>query len=188
MITTIDLSRSESGFSGSAEEHRSCEGFLLTLFHALDNFSIRYCVLHSWDELPERVCSDLDMALHPDDFAALPSVIEYLRNKGYVPVQVLNYLVGAYYFIFSWFDRLAVRSVAVDIIVEHRRGGLTIPSVPSLVWKTEIRSFLDSEPRGRIYLSASQESLEANNFTQASAPVEHIGGTARSGKGGSPGR
>lgn len=133
LIPTIDLSRSETGFSGSAEEHRSCEGFLLTLFHALDNFSIRYCVLHSWDELPERVPSDLDMALHPDDFAAFPSVIECLRNNGYVPVQVLNYLVGAYYFVFVWRDGLTVSSVAVDIIVEHRRGGLTIPSVSSLL-------------------------------------------------------
>lgn len=90
-------------------------------------------MLHSWDELPERIKSDLDVALHPDDFAALPLAFECLRKNGYVPVQALNYLVGAYYFVFVWFDGNTLHSAAVDIITEHRRGGLKVPSVHSLI-------------------------------------------------------
>ena len=117
----------------SGDQQSSCRAFLSTLFAAFDTNGLRYCVLHSWDELPERIASDLDIALHPDDFTSLPLVLKHLRESGYVPVQALNYLVGAHYFVFVWFDGFTVHSAAVDIITEHRRGGLKAPSVYSLV-------------------------------------------------------
>ncbi|MGI9072212.1 MAG: hypothetical protein ACR2JB_13075 [Bryobacteraceae bacterium] len=83
--------------------------------------------------MPERLSSDLDMAVHPGDIRALPLVFSALRKEGYTPVQVFNYLVGAYYFVFTWFEGCVVNSVAVDIIVKQRRGGLTAPSVASII-------------------------------------------------------
>lgn len=116
-----------------SDGRRTCRDFLSALFSAFDGTGLRYCVLHSWDDLPERITSDLDIALHPDDFTALPLAFQSLRNSGYMPVQALNYLVGAYYFVFVWFDGTTVHSAAVDIIIEHRRGGLKVPSVRSLI-------------------------------------------------------
>jgi len=103
---------------------QSQQDFLSTLFHELDSSKIRYCVLHSWEELPENLSSDLDIAVHPVDAERLTSVFQVLRGKGYTPVQVFNYFVSAYYFVFVWFEGSVIRSVALDVILEHRRGGL----------------------------------------------------------------
>jgi len=112
---------------------RRRENFLCTLFSALDSNEVRYCVLHSWEELPEKLTSDLDVAVHPEDICGLVSVFRLLREEGYIPVQVLNYFVNAYYFVFAWFEGSEINYVAVDIIFEHRRGGLIVPSGEELV-------------------------------------------------------
>lgn len=117
----------------SGERSRSCKDFLSTLFRALDSNEVRYCVLHSWEELPEKVSSDVDIAVHPSDVRKLPYVFRAVREKGYTPLQVLNYFVSAYYFVFFWFEGSVLSSVAIDVIFEHRRGGLTVPSGEALV-------------------------------------------------------
>jgi len=111
----------------------SRKDFLCTLFNALDDASVRYCVLHSWEEIPEKLSSDLDLAVHPGDLGNLPLVFQCLRGHGYTPVQVFNYFVNAYYFVFSWFEGPVLDSLAIDIIFEHRRGGLIVPSGEALV-------------------------------------------------------
>ncbi len=115
------------------ERSRSRTDFLRTLFRLLDECDIRYCVLHSWEGLPEELPSDLDLAAHPRDVHKLPLVFRSLKEKGYSVVQCLNYFVNAYYFVFFWFDGPAAKSVPVDIIFEHRRSGLIVPSGEALV-------------------------------------------------------
>ena len=62
--------------------------FLLHLFHLLDEHDVNYCVLHSWDCLPENLTSDLDLAVHPRDKHKLPVVFERLREKNYAAFNV----------------------------------------------------------------------------------------------------
>lgn len=107
--------------------------FLCTLFAAMDSNKVRYCVLHSWDELPERLSSDLDIAVHPGDLEKLTLVFQFLKERGYTPVQVYNYFVRAYAFVFSWIEGVVTNYVILDIILEHRRGGLIAPSGEELV-------------------------------------------------------
>ena len=107
--------------------------FLRDLFRLLDENGIRYCVLHSWETLPEDLPSDLDLAVHPGDRAKLALVFGALRDKEFPPVQCLNYAVNAYYFVFYWCNHTEFQSVAVDIIFEHRRGGLILTSGEKLV-------------------------------------------------------
>ena len=107
--------------------------FLCALFEALESNNVRYCVLHSWEELPEKLSSDLDIAVHPDDSQKLSSAFRSLHEQGYTPVQVLNYFVGAYGFFFCWFNGLTMNTIIVDVIFEHRRGGLIVPSGDELV-------------------------------------------------------
>lgn len=97
--------------------------FLRALFRALEEHEVRYCVLHTWEGLPENLPSDLDIAVHPRDRTKLSTVFGALRDQGFLPVQCLNYFVNAYYFVFYWFRGLVLESVAVDVILEHRRGG-----------------------------------------------------------------
>src|SRR6476660_5962137 len=105
-------------------ESSSCENFLTTLFSALESSDVRYCVLHSWEELPYKLSSDLDLAVYPQDVPKLSLVFRALRERGYTPVQVFNYSVSAYYFVFFWLEGAVVRSEGIDVIFEHRRGGL----------------------------------------------------------------
>ena len=53
----------------------SMRDFLLNLFRLLDEYDVNYCVLHSWDCLPENLTSDLDLAVHPRDKHKLPLVL-----------------------------------------------------------------------------------------------------------------
>jgi thymidylate kinase len=118
--------------TGSAESH-SLSHFLRLLFRLLDEHEIRYCVLHSWQGLPDELASDLDLAVHPSDRGKLPSAFRALQDNGYQLVQCLNYFVKAYYFVFFWFEDHGLRSAAVDIIFEHRRSGLISLSGEELI-------------------------------------------------------
>jgi thymidylate kinase len=116
-----------------SEPSRSRRDFLSTLFGAFDRNQVRYCVLHSWEGLPEELPSDLDLGVHPSDIQKVPGVFRALCAKGYTPVQCFNYFVNAFYFVFLWFEGLRPKFVAVDIIFEHRRSGLIVPSGEVLV-------------------------------------------------------
>jgi len=117
----------------SSRPSRSREDFLSSLFSALDCNQVRYCVLHSWEELPQNLSSDLDIAVHPQDDQNLVLVFRLLQKKGYWLVQVINYFVESYCFRFLWFEGPAINSLAVDVIFKHQRGALIAPSVKLLL-------------------------------------------------------
>ena len=102
----------------------SARDFLLALFRYLDATGTRYCVLHSWDNLPEELPSDLDIGVHPEDRAALAGTIRHLGEDGFSPIQLINHNVNGFYFVFCWESAQGLRTAAVDVIFEHRRGGL----------------------------------------------------------------
>src|SRR5450759_3694449 len=83
--------------------------FLQTFFELLETHGVRYCVLHSYEHLPHphEVLSDVDVAVHPGDRTKLAVVFRGLLEKGYRPIQCLNYAVGAFYFVFCWFEGMA---------------------------------------------------------------------------------
>jgi thymidylate kinase len=112
---------------------RSCNKLLCALFVALENERVQYCVLHSWDQLPEKLASDLDIAVYPGDARKLWLAFRSLYEQGYTPVQVFRYFVGAYYFVFFWFEGAVANYMALDVIFEHRRGGLIVPSGEELI-------------------------------------------------------
>lgn len=112
---------------------RSRKDFLSCLFSSLDINQVRYCVLHSWEELPQNLSSDLDIAVHPQDDRNLALAFRLLQKEGYTLVQVINYFVKAYCFRFLWFQGPVINSVAVDVIFEHQKGAPIVPSVEELV-------------------------------------------------------
>jgi thymidylate kinase len=90
-------------------------------------------VLHSFEHLPHEVLSDLDVAVHPGDRTKIAVVFRGVLEKGYRPIQCLNYAVGAFYFVFCWFEGVALHTVALDVAFEHRRNGLILSSGEDLV-------------------------------------------------------
>src|SRR6266581_3751547 len=74
-----------------AAEQRNHAGFLGSLFRKLDQHGVRYCVLHSWELLPEMITSDLDIGVHPQDQPKLAIALADVERDGYLLVQNLNY-------------------------------------------------------------------------------------------------
>ena len=94
---------------------------------------VRYCVLHGYDRLPFAVSGDLDMAVHPDDFDRIPGVLHDLTEDRYSALQHFEYAVGGHYFVFGWLEGPQLKTIALDFITEHRRGGLILSSGVELV-------------------------------------------------------
>jgi hypothetical protein len=113
--------------------HLDLSDFLRTLFRVLDESGVRFCVLHSWELLPDKLSSDLDLAIHPLDKPKFPSIFERLQERGYRPFQCFNYFTNAYYFVFFWFEGATLKTAAVDVISEHRRGGCILATGEELV-------------------------------------------------------
>jgi thymidylate kinase len=109
------------------------QAFLLALFRALDEHDVCYCMLSSWEGLPEDLSSDVDIAVRPGDRAKLSAVFGEMRDQGFLPVQCLNFAVNAYYFVFYWFQGLSLEHLAVAVMFEHRRGGLILTAGEKLV-------------------------------------------------------
>lgn len=112
---------------GGTEEDSSgprSADFLRRLFRYLDESGTRYCVLHSWRNLPDELASDLDIAVHPEDRVRLGGTFRRLSQDGFPPIQLINHNVNGYYFVFCWHSGRALRTAAVDVIFEHRRRGL----------------------------------------------------------------
>ena len=107
--------------------------FLRSLFVLLDANRVRYCVLHGYDRLPFAVSGDLDMAVHPDDFARVPGVLHGLTGDRYSALQCLEYAGGGHCLVFGWFEGPQLKTIALDFITEHRGGGLILSSGVELV-------------------------------------------------------
>jgi thymidylate kinase len=109
-------------------EGQSTADFLRQLFRLLNEFGVRYCVIHSWEGLPEHLPSDLDLAVHPDDKALIISIIEGLKCRNYVAYQWQNYLTKSHALFFYWPAGWALNTIEVDIMFEHRRAGMILVS------------------------------------------------------------
>ncbi|MGH9830414.1 MAG: hypothetical protein ACREDR_44980, partial [Blastocatellia bacterium] len=112
---------------------KKVESFLRVLFHLLDEYDVRYCVLHSWESLPEGLSSDLDLAAHRQDASKVSSVFQQLQAGGYTPVQCLNYFAHCYQFAFHWFEGDASKVAIVDLMFEHRRAGMIFATGDEIV-------------------------------------------------------
>ena len=117
----------------SAHTRPSAGGLLRVLFRSLDRHAIRYCVLHSWEGLPEELPSDLDLAVDAGDARRFRLAVADLRAEGYLPIQCLNYAVRGYYYVFAWWEDGELTTAAIDITLEHRRAGLVLASSRELI-------------------------------------------------------
>ena len=110
--------------AGRVSNTHTQSAFLPLLFRLLDIHTVRYCVLHSWADLPHRLSSDLDIAVHPHDRNGLVAVIGDLRAAGFPPIQIFDYSPGAHYFVFAWNATEKPGFACVDVLFEHWRSGL----------------------------------------------------------------
>ena len=169
--------------------------FLRNLFSLLDEYDVNYCVLHSWDCLPENLTSDLDLAVHPRDKHKLPLVFERLRSKDYVCFQCLDHSINGHFFVFCWEEESGVKTAAVDLVFDHRRSGLILATGEEMVQgRRRHREFwIPSEKIEFGYLLAKKawkgktpegQSARLRQLAEAlgEAEAERVAGTVFSGK------
>lgn len=106
---------------------RSGTDFLRALFQLLEEFTIRYCVLHSWKGLPEKLPNTIDVAIQSEDTDKLPMVFETLLDLGYQPLQRLNHLGDTYHLLFLWFENTVPKVLAVNLIFGHGQNRAKLP-------------------------------------------------------------
>jgi len=155
---------------------------LLLIFRLLEEQGIRYCILHSWESLPEELPSDLDLAIYPRDRSTLTDVFRAVREAGYQVVQCLNYAVGGYGLFIFWFEGNIPRSVTIDIICEHRRSGLILASGEELVaGRRQYKTFWVSDPAVEFHYLLAKKTLKgtvpAKSGRRLWALVEELGRT-----------
>ena len=121
---SIDATAAAPARDATVAAERNPSPFLLALFRLLDERAVRYCVLHSWQRLPEELPSDLDIAVHPQDRTTFFAMLKDVAAAGFRPVQSLNYSLDAFYFVFVWHEGTRLRCVALDTIFDHWRSGL----------------------------------------------------------------
>ncbi len=109
--------------------------FVRSLFCALEDHGIRYCVIHSWDDLCAELETnhDIDLAVHPSDTGKISRVFQALRERSYYALQCFNYAVEGYHFDFAWYEGLSLKMAAVDLAFAHWRGGLILQSGEELI-------------------------------------------------------
>jgi thymidylate kinase len=127
----------EGALTGPERMSRSLRNFLLRLFELLDEHRVGYCVLHSWEKLPDELPNDLDLAVLKVDRSKLLLVFSGLRADGYFPIQTLNHSANGNFFVFCWTQPDGVKTAAVDIVSEHRRGGMRLARAEEMVANRE---------------------------------------------------
>ena len=159
--------------------------FLRTLFRLLDEYDVNYCVLHSWDCLPENLTSDLDLAVHPRDKHKLPLVFERLRSKDYVCFQCLDHSINGHFFVFCWEEESGVKTAAVDLVFDHRRSGLILATGEEMVEgrKRHREFWIPSEKIEFGYLLAKKAWKGQNTGAPVNPPARVGGSAGRSGSG-----
>jgi thymidylate kinase len=145
-VRPSDVTGKDTAPTTSSAEGHSLSHFLRLLFRLLDEHETRYCVLHSWQGLPDELPSDLDLAVHPRDRAKLASVFQGLLNEGYRPVQHYHHGTG-HRFDFVWFEAQGMRFASIDLNAEYYEGGLILMRGEDLVLgRRRVNGFWTADP------------------------------------------
>lgn len=145
---------------GTEDSGHRLSHFLRLLFRLLDENGIRYCVLHSWQELPDILPSDLDLAVHPRDRARLPAVFQGLFDKGYRPVQHRHH-GGGHRFDFVWFEAQGMRSAGIDITNDYREHGIPLWRGEELVCRRwQFNGFWVADPAIEFAYTLAKKALK----------------------------
>jgi thymidylate kinase len=95
------------------------------------NFNLNIAVLHGWQELPDYLPSDLDIALSPKDLTNLEASLLNLCDARLV--NLLQHESTCYFFVLAFQEKGQLRFLQVDAAVDYRRNGLVWFSAEELL-------------------------------------------------------
>jgi thymidylate kinase len=90
-------------------------------FQDLAASNIRYCILHSWQSLPQSVPSDLDMVIDRSDLESVERILR-LQTRARL-VQLLHHEASCFYFVLALREEGRTRFALIDVATDFRRDG-----------------------------------------------------------------
>jgi O-antigen/teichoic acid export membrane protein len=72
---------------GAPEWQPDPRDFSGTLSRLLDELDLRYCLLHAPDSATGESLCGFELTIHPEDRDLIPSLVQNLREEGFVPIQ-----------------------------------------------------------------------------------------------------
>ena len=163
--------------------------YLKILFNRFNEQGIRYCVLNSYERLPEYSASDVDMAVDSDGLLKVePILIEIGHQTGLKVIQKLYYDIPSSYYYIIFFrdaddkpgfiqldftcDRFGIGKYKMNTktLLEGRRRyrGFYIPAAPVeacyLLTKRIIKQILDSDDRIKLRRLIAEAPEECRTF------------------------
>ena len=97
--------------------------YLNKLFSKFEQLDIRYCVLHSYEDLPDTPVSDVDIAIDRRGMNMLESILDKLsRDSELKIIQKLHYDVPfCYFYVLSYIEKNKLPSfVKIDFLSDYR--------------------------------------------------------------------
>ena len=117
---------------------------LLSAFLAqLNSTDIRYCLLSGYDTYPERVTSDVDFMVHPQDMHRIaPLLSQAAHNAGGALVQAIPHETSACYFVLVKHDGSPAGYLDPDCSGDYRnQGRLWLSAEEVLAQKRHFKDF-----------------------------------------------
>ncbi len=130
--------------------------FFGLFFGELERRGIEYVILHSYQEYPEKIPSDIDYAVAQEHLAKLPMIqAEVARKHGWALVQTLQHGVFAYYSVLVNLED-PDENLRLDACSSYARiRRLLVPEKILLAKRVRLRSFYIPAPSSEfIYILA----------------------------------
>jgi thymidylate kinase len=152
-------------------------GLWSELFRLLEEREIRYCVLHSYQDLPESVAGDLDLAVDPRFASELERALGELPPRGYAPFQSLRYAVGGTYRVIGWWEGTDLKLAALDVIHEHRRSGLILATAEEMLeGRRRLRTMWVADPGVEFRYLLAKKTLKRSLPERAAERLRELAG------------
>ncbi|MGH4119460.1 hypothetical protein [Clostridium sp.] len=93
-------------------------------FEKLYSRNIKYCVLHSYDLIPDQIESDIDITIEYNKIQEIEEIFEEIENEiGWKVVQKLRHEYCAYYYVLITYDNNQLYTVQLDFNTDYVRDG-----------------------------------------------------------------
>ncbi|MBW1975517.1 MAG: thymidylate kinase-like protein [Deltaproteobacteria bacterium] len=110
--------------------HSQISGLLTAALDALESAGVRTCILHGYEGYPDRIPSDVDFVVLPQDLSKLPSI--FCRLPGLL-VQCLQHEATAYYYVLSTISNGELQFLHLDVSGDYRRNGRVFLSAEEIL-------------------------------------------------------
>lgn len=120
---------------------------------------IRYALLGNTDAYPEKIGSDVDIMVLPEDVGLLHSAIWHfgVKSSGTHVAQMIQHEPVAFYYVVIRLEEGSVATIQPDVCTDYYRNGRRLLSASEMLQDTEIACDSTGQPKGFHVLAPEKE-------------------------------